>query len=172
MARPLIAALLALSFGTVSVGQQTMPATDADFHAAYCIPLLDEEISFFQTAVAKLHAHTKKAHQADSPEFKRLGQQHIAQWRAGLLQLEEARKRLSAYFIPRRTSLDLRARSEANLAAQTDWGDFVTNSGRCQEEWPFNPRGQLHVRMTFCSNTALIARVQSCHEPTWLPHAL
>jgi hypothetical protein len=197
MASRLIAALLALSFATTALGQQQVPFSDADSHAAYCIGVLEDEIAFFGHAVSEATKPNsdrslgplplapnpdlqevpdpdRRAHDMLTPEAKK----QLMLWDATRGRLTNAHEALLNFVELRATGLDSRAPSrylpalaQATTRGRQEWGEFLATNNRCKNQCPYDPKaeGPFQACLKSCTNPELVARVLSCENPTWLP---
>jgi hypothetical protein len=145
--------------------------SDNELHSSYCQAVLKWQIADLQAGLNKAEAGENAPPM--SPEL----QQYVAKQRAEghemLAKLQTAWNRIDAYLTPKFTLLEPLAMLTALQRGEADWRDFMAMADRCTKKCyyttPMLPKDEAGACFNSCKDDALIARINACADPTWLP---
>lgn len=161
--------LAAASFGLVGVaGAQETEPTDVELRSAYCIAVLNADINLTDKLIANSDASVKSA---PTPELRQLDLKMNSDLRDGLAKFESALNRLKLYLLPRMVSRDPIAITAAMNRGQADIHEVMAMADRCGAKCarPGQTPDQIAACDTSCFDKDLMARVEACVSPIWLP---
>jgi hypothetical protein len=168
--RPACGALLlsALCAFTSGVAAQRQAPSDDERRSMYCAEVLRAEIGLQHHMISAADGAAAGATTAA------LRQQWIntsAELLQGLAKLEAVLYRLQVYMLPRIRELDSFALASAIRQGNADFDESSSMANRCavECETPQPTNERLQACSASCSENALLTRVSTCENPTWLP---
>jgi hypothetical protein len=152
------AALLLALFSQIAASADRAP-TDAELHTAYCIPVM-------RWVVSEANEQIKNSSNQNNPQELAL-----------LSEAKAVFDRLRAYLIPKIDTLDPVALTLASKRGETDIRDLNSAVNQCHNKcsWHLNADGfdkyDACYQECMANNGTkdLVARIQACKKPTWLP---
>jgi hypothetical protein len=162
---------LALLATSASAQREFHTPSDNELHSSYCQAVLKAQIDWIQPELAKADAYADTEHKPPlSPELQHFKAKQRAEMHAMLAKLQSAQDRINAYLMPRLTSLEPTAMLAALRRAEADWREFQAITDRCGKKCnAIAAADQIGACWTSCTDDALIARINACAEPNWLP---
>ena len=158
--------LVLCTFASIVAARRAV-ANDNELVSQYCLSVLDAQIDWTQKALTGAAASAKNLPPAP-PTVQLWVAQQRAEIAQSLTKLESARNRLQSYLVPRYGTVDTAAMAAAMHRGTADWQSFIAMSNRCGLKCVSVPHDQMQACLTACTDAALIARIQSCANPTWL----
>lgn len=166
-----LTSLLLFAGASVAIAQEPPLPSDAELRTAYCIPIIQWDLSMERSTVAAAEHQANSA--APTPESRALMEQAADLTRKDIPLMESVLTRLQAYLLPRilrRDPIALTAaqqRAEADLKALQDLANQCTS--RCTS--PPNHPENLEACVASCMTQGkdISERVKACRNPTWLP---
>lgn len=145
------------------------PPTKVELRAAYCIPLLQVEVAFFADVVPGLERWLQA-------EGQRLEGQQLQEQRAKIEQTkqiarerEAALHRLQLYLWPRVAELEPPGVLAATNRAQADLRTIGEGISRCESQCSSPAASFDCLSRCVMVDAELQARLDGCHNPSWLP---
>ena len=160
-------ALVLCTFATIAAAQRAEPS-DNELQSQYCLSVLNAQIDWTQKGLTGAAASAKNLPPAP-PTLQLWVAKQRAETAQSLTKLESARNRLQSYLVPRYATVDTTAMVAAMNRGTADWQNFIAMSNRCGLKCVSVPHEQMQACLTACTDAALIARIQACANPTWLP---
>jgi len=162
---------LVLLATTASAQLRFQTPTDNELHSSYCQAVLKAQIDWIQPELAKADAYANTEQKApSSPERQPFTPKQRTEMHELLAKLQSAQDRINAYLIPRLASLEPTAMLAALRRAEMDWREFQAMRDRCGKKCnAIAAADQIGACWTSCADQALIARIEACAEPNWLP---
>lgn len=162
------ATALALLATAASAQLQFHTPSDDELHSSYCQAILKAQIDSIQPELAKADAYAERnAQPSTEPQFTA---KQRAEMHEMLAKLQSARDRIDAYLMPRFGLLEPTAMLAALRRAETDWREFQAIADRCGKKCnAIAATDQVGPCETSCRGDALIARINACASPNWLP---
>jgi hypothetical protein len=167
-----------LVFATTGTAQspptQTPLPSDAELHAAYCIPVIQNDIGLLNQELDRLSDMKAKAQNlpADSLQdemaFIEKRQFQLPQ---DISNRESALNRLQLFLIPRLHYLDPTAIMAASSRGTSDIQDWSAKTRQCLKDISqLRPdETKAHLEKCMSENIELVNRLNACRNPTWLP---
>ncbi len=165
-------------FCSNALSQERLP-TDVELRSAYCIPVLQNDISVLQQALAT--ANSGIDHITDIPvqsgrdAVLQAYQRGQREFEKAITERQSALNRLQLYITPKIPYLDVDSLMAATSRAKADIQQFDTKSKSCTLECmgPLKSDSAEKSDPVFCFKTCsgveLNDRLAACRNPTWLP---
>lgn len=162
---------LALLVTTASAQLHFQTPSDNELRASYCQAVLKAQIDSMQPELAAADANATAEHNfPPSADLQQLTAKQREEMHEMLVRLQSARDRINAYLVPRLNSLEPTAMLAALRRAEADWGEFQTMTDRCGKKCnTIAAADQMGACWSSCKDGALIARINACADPNWLP---
>jgi hypothetical protein len=157
--------------------QQPRMPTDMELHVAYCVTVLQHDISGLQTMSAKLDELSKQLPN-ETTETQRIVAPTIEESKRDLpkhlAKRQSALNRLQAYILPRIMQLDPDPLIEAAQRAEADMQESSAQTESCRRKCSKALTGDASKEegvacLRTCTSGDLQARLEACRSPTWLP---
>jgi hypothetical protein len=161
--------LLVLPAGN-SIAQAPLP-TETELRAAYCIPVLQDEIAdlhkLLDNIMESMAAGTDDVPPAIRQEWKDSIEKSKRDLPEHIKARESALNRVQLFILPRMPYLDPTALLSATARARADIQENAADTHKCTSQC--STSGQFKSCMIACVNSDLHARLDACRNPTWLP---
>jgi len=158
---------LPLMLAANCVQAQTVAPTDTDLRSIYCVQILQSEIGEEKAGQAQLENSLKQAQIPSTQKFLKDQLDDVTKW---LANAESALERLQSYVLPRWMNFDPVPALLAMNRGKDDWKAFIDMSAKCTAKCStLASGGKSAACWESCPDKDLVARVQSCLHPTWLP---
>ena len=155
---------------TASSKLQFHTPSDDELHSSYCQAILKAQIDSIQPELTKADAYADAEHNAHPSTEPQFTAKQRAEMHEMLAELQSARDRIDAYLMPRWGSLEPTAMLAALHRAETDWREFQAITARCGKKCnAIAATDQRGACESSCTDDALIARINACASPNWLP---
>ena len=154
--------VLATVIVTPTLAQESLP-TDAELRSAYCIPVLQWQITWHQEMVSSANKAP-----AELPEQASQLDPHA---RENIEQLQAALNRLQSYLLPRIGHRDSSSMLLATSRGQSDLKALSAMTERCSAKCVIagTPDDAKRACFDSCTDKDLVSRIRACANPTWLP---
>jgi hypothetical protein len=149
--------------------QVTAP-TDVELRAAYCTPVINTRIDVLQKAITANESNVIHAPTADQRETF---QHFLDQQRTEMAEQRATQNRLKSYLAPRTMTVDPIAMAAVAKRGEADARALV-DSYQCQTACIFKilpalDKEKRDACTKSCVGDDVLARMQPCHETSWLP---
>jgi hypothetical protein len=159
---------LLMAVSVTTFGQSPLP-TEVELRAAYCIPVLQNDITNLRKVLANVDAMLGRIDEAP-PEARQHLTETLQESKRDTPKQIEAREsalnRLQLFILPRMQYLDASALLGAAARANADLQDSAAEVRRCTSECAANKDSSC---IKTCMGSDLQARLNACRNPTWLP---
>ena len=158
----------------IATSAETPAALTNETHAAYCIPVLQSDLSYIQQVVQAVENSLKHIDEVPvnvRPQALALLQQNQRELPQQAAARRAALDRLQS-FLQRRTShVDATALDAASQSGQADVQEMAAQANRCSAQCALTGADDDRNQscMTTCADVDLGARLAACRNPTWLP---
>ena len=153
-----------------SIAQAPLP-TETELRAAYCIPVLQDDIAglheLLDSIMESMAAVTDDVPPAMRQEWKDSIEKSKRDLPEHIKARESALNRVQLFIIPRMRYLDPAALLSATARAKADIQENAADTRKCTNQCTTS--GQIKSCMSACVNSDLSARLDACRNPTWLP---
>ena len=164
--RTLMLALTCALAVTVVGASAQMPPSDSELRSTYCIPLLQANVQATRNLAEQLATQIQAANQKEAQALE--GILNIA--RQEVAADEDAWSRLRAYVAPRASAVQIEGLEAALQRGKVDSTRIQAERERCgQTCGPWQSPGFSACLSACTDKSPLLARLQQCKAPTWLP---
>lgn len=154
---------------TTAFGQTQLP-TDIELHAAYCIPVIQNDIKGLKSARDDLQKMLDSPAVHDAPpEVLGLLRKQQNELPQTIAERQSILNRLQLFLLPRIQYLDASALLAATSRAKPDMDDWSRLADKCIRECAQPQERITEACLRKCQRGPLEDRLTTCRNPTWLP---